>query len=139
MTTKTIKAIIFIIFLVHGIGHYMGIISAWGFKLSRTSTHYSWLFTNLVGDKITQGICFILYALAFIGFIATALSFRDLFLPHSIWQTLALWSSVISALSLIFFWNALAMFFNKAGAVSVNFLTLLSILWLRWPSEIFND
>jgi hypothetical protein len=47
---------------------------------------------------------------------------------ESLWQSLALVTAFISTLCLVLFPNALAMFFNKAGAIAVNLIIYYSVL-----------
>lgn len=139
MTAKTIKLIVFLILLVHGIGHFQGVVASTGIKISKTSSSSSWLLNNFLKDNTSGIICFLLYAITAVGGIIAALSFKGLVFPNHLWQTLVLFTAFSSAVSLILFPNALAMFFNKIGAIAVDVIILLSLLWFQWPSEIFNS
>jgi hypothetical protein len=96
------------------------------------------LFTNLLGDKGSRAIGFIIWLLALLGFIGAGLALLGLLIPQAWWQPLAVISAIISLVGLIFFWNAFAMFFNKLGAVGVNVAVLISLLFLRWPPDLVN-
>lgn len=139
MSISTLRIVIAVILLVHGIGHYMGLLSAVGVKLSSTSSANSWLFTGLLGDTPARIIGFVIYLLAFFGFIAAGLGLLGWLIPRGWWQPLAIGSAIISLFGLIFFWNAFAFFFNKFGAVAVNIAVLICLLRLHWPPEIVTE
>ena len=139
MTTKTVKLIVFITLLVHGIGHLQGVVSSSGVKFTSSTTCVSWLLKGL-GKKTNQIICFILYLAAAVVGIITALCFQHIITGLCTWQTLALITAIVSSLCLIFFPRALAMFFNKARAIAVNLIIYYSILLQgNWPAAIFED
>lgn len=139
MSTKTIKLIALLVLLVHGIGHIQGVVSGFGIKFNESTSNQSWLLKG-VNDKTNRILCVVLYlAAAALGLLA-ALSFKDLLVPVTLWQTLALVTAILSTLSLVLFPKALAMFFNKAGAIAVNLIIYYSILFNgNWPSAIFED
>ncbi len=124
MAKLTITTIVLILFLVHGVGHFQGVFTSIWLKTTSRSTAVSWLLRGL-GKRINRVLCFILYLIPALGFIAAAMSFRDWILPASAWQDLALYSAFISMGGLILFPNALAMFFNKIGElVGIDIRTL---------------
>ncbi len=135
MAKQTITTIVLILFLVHGVGHFQGIVTSLGLRTSR-STSMSWLLKGL-GNRTNSILCFILYLLPALGFIAAAMNFRGWVLPQSDWQDLALYSAFISMGGLALFPNALAMLFNKIGALAVNVTTIVSLLGVYWPEKIF--
>ena len=49
MNSKTLKSIIFIALLVHGIGHIQGVVCGFGVKFRDSSTYLSWLLKGM-GD-----------------------------------------------------------------------------------------
>ena len=91
MNSKTLKSIIFIALLVHGIGHIQGVVCGFGVKFRDSSTYLSWLLKGM-GDTPNRILCILF-------FLSTA---------------------VLSTAGLILFPRALAMFFNLAGAILVN-------------------
>lgn len=138
MTPKNIKLIVFIVLLVHGIGHIQGIISSFGIKFTANTSAVSWLLKSL-GDKTNSLICLILYAASAVFGILCALALYQI-LGGMNWQTLAIITAIFSSLTLILFPNALALFFNKIGAISVNLLIYYSIVFNgQWPVSIFED
>jgi hypothetical protein len=137
MTDKTIKLIAFIVILIHGIGHFQGVLSSLGVKFTKSTTSMSWLLKGL-GAGINRTLCLAFYlASAALGII-TALCFYGMLFAQNSWQDLALTTAIFSALSLILFPNALAMAFNKVGAILVDLLIFYSILFNgQWPGAIF--
>ena len=89
----------------------------------------------MLGEKGSRTLALILFAVCVLGFLATAFSFLGVGLPHESWRTLAIIFAVPSVLSLVAYWNAFAMFFNKVGAIGVNGWILIGLLLLKWPSE----
>jgi len=100
MTPSTLQLLVFIIFLAHGAGHYMGVVTALGYKLSSTSSYSSWFFGTGYGSRM---VCFILYFLAIIGFVLTALSLKNYLILNTYWESLAIISALISISCLLFF------------------------------------
>jgi len=135
MTPKTLRTIVAIFLFVHAIGHGQGIIASLGLLNSETWNVRSWLFDNLIGEKASRTLAMILFIICVLGFLATAFSFLGIGLPHESWRTLAIIFSIPSVFSLIAYWNAFAMFFNKIGAIGVNGWILIGLLILKWPSE----
>jgi hypothetical protein len=139
MTTKTVKLLVLITLLVHGIGHIQGVIAGMGVKFKDNTSNKSWLFQGMT-ENTHRILCTALYLGAALTAILAALGFRDILIPESSWQLFALATAFLSTASLLIFPNALAMFFNKAGAIAVNLLIYYSILFNgAFPAEAFND
>lgn len=135
MSPKTLRTIIAIFLFVHAIGHIQGIVASLGVIKSDTWNVRSWLFDGLLGEKGSRMLAMILFIVIVLGFLATAFSFLGIGIPHEAWRTLAITFAVPSVLSLVAYWNAFAMFFNKIGAIGVNGWILIGLLLLKWPSE----
>jgi len=135
MSPKVLRTIIAIFLFVHAIGHIQGIIASLGVVKSDTWNVRSWLFDGLLGEKGSRILALILFSVCVVGFLATAFSFLGIGLPHDLWRTLAVIFAIPSVLSLIAYWNAFAMFFNKIGAIGVNAWILIGVLIFSWPSE----
>ena len=60
MSTKTIKLLVFIAILVHGIGHLQGVLSSLGVKLNKSTSYKSWLLKTQ-SERTNRVICFFLY------------------------------------------------------------------------------
>lgn len=139
MTTKSIKLIVFIVLLVHGIGHFQGVVASLGVKINKAQPAQSWLLKNQ-NEKVSKTICFILFLAAGLLGILAALSFKGILLPGTMWQSLALVTAFLSTICLVVFPNGFAMFFNKAGAIVVNLIIYYSILFQQnWPAVVFDE
>jgi hypothetical protein len=144
MSGTVLRAIIALVFVVHGVGHAMGIIPALGLINTQGSSQgwlknwssHSWLLTNLLGEAVSRILCVVLYGAALIGFLGATLALLGWGIPHDWWRTLASISAILSLIALLLFWNALIFFFpHKVGALGVNIATLICLLVLAWPTE----
>lgn len=136
MSPTTLRIIIGLVLLVHGIGHIMAFFPALNISSTDTWHHRSWLLTPLIGDTASRVISLILFGAAFVGFIAAALGLFGWLVPDDLWRTLAVVSAVISLVALVLFWNSFATLFpNKIGAIAVDIAVLVSLLVLNWPTE----
>lgn len=139
MSSSTLKLIGFLALLVHGVGHLQGVVSSSGIKFRTTTSNSSWLLKGL-GEKWNRLVCLMLYLAAGVLGIFAALGLRGVLGPDARWTSMALACAIFSTLALVLFPKALAMFFNKAGAIAVNLLIFYSILFNgNWPSAIFED
>ena len=135
MSPKTLRTILAIFLFIHAIGHIQGIVASLGVIKSETWHVRSWLFDGLLGEKGSRTLALILFSICVLGFLVTAFSFIGVGIPHDYWRTLAIIFAIPSVLSLVAYWNAFAMFFNKVGAIGVNAWILIGLLILHWPSE----
>jgi len=139
MSANSVKLIAFLALLVHGIGHLQGAVSSSGVKFRTSTSNSSWLLKG-VAEKWNKLICLVLYLAASVLGIFAALSLRGVLGPESQWTSLAMACAIFSTLGLVLFPKALALFFNKAGAIAVNLIIFYSILFNgSWPSAIFED
>ena len=136
MSGTTLRIIIALVFVVHGVGHSMGIIPAVRPVDVKGWSSRSWLLTPLLGEAASRIISIILYLAALVGFLAAALGLMGWLVPHDTWRTLAVASAVISLVAIALFWNAfVSLIPNKLGAIAVDVATLVCLLGLNWPSE----
>ena len=139
MSSNTLKLIAFLALLVHGIGHLQGVVSSSGVKFRTSTSNISWLLKGL-GEKWNKLICMVLYLAAGVLGILAALALRGVLGPDSQWTSMALACAIFSTLGLVLFPKALALFFNKAGAIAVNLIIFYTILFNgNWLSAIFED
>lgn len=139
MTAKTIKLIAFIVLLVHGIGHFQGVVASFGVKINNAKPASSWLLKSM-SSSANQRISFVLFLITALLGIVTALAFKCILFPENVWQSLAIATAIFSTVCLITFPNSFAMFFNKVGAIVVNLLIYYSVLLNNnWPVAIFKD
>jgi len=136
LSPTTLRTLIGLVLLVHGIGHVMALLPALNITSTEKWHHRSWLLNNILGDTASRIIVVVLFGAATIGFIGAALSLFGWLLPHEYWRTLGTVSAVISLIALALFWNSFAALFpNKIGAIAVDAAVLVCLLWLNWPSE----
>jgi hypothetical protein len=123
MATSTLKLIIMIVLIAHGIGHVIPMLAAFGLKLSSSHSLHSWAFTNLIGEKPTTLLAVIYWLLPLIGFVVAALGMYDVLISYNSWRQVALISAILSMFGLVFFWNAFPFLIpNKVGVIVVNVL-----------------
>ena len=138
MTIKTVKLIAFIALLVHGIGHFQGVAAGLGLKINNASPANSWLLKSL-SDNINKTICLVLFLITGTLGILAALSFKGILIPD-VWQTVAVFTAILSTICLVVFPNGFAFFFNKAGAIAVNLIIYYSIAFSQhWPELLFSE
>ncbi|MBC8505187.1 MAG: hypothetical protein ISR58_06695 [Anaerolineales bacterium] len=135
MSPNTLRTVIAIVLFVHAVGHVQGVMASVGLSTLENWHPRSWLFDNLLGERASQTLAFVIWALCVLGFLATTFAFLGIGIPHGIWRTLAMIFAGLSAVGLIFYWNSLTALFNKIGAIGVNAGILIGLLMLNWPSE----
>ena len=136
MSGTTLRALVAVVLFIHGIGHVMGVIPALKLATVKGWNSRSWLLTPVLGETPSRIISIILFLIALIGFVGSALALLGWVIPHEWWRTLALVSSVISIVTIVLFWNAFVTFFpNKVGALGVDIAVLVCLLALDWPTE----
>lgn len=139
MSASSVKLIAFLVLLVHGIGHLQGVVTSSGIKFRTSTSNTSWLLKGL-GTKWNRIICMGLYLGASIFGVLAALGFRGVLGPASPWPVNALLCAIFSMLGLVLFPKALAIFFNKVGAIVVNLIIFYSVLFNgNWPSSVFDE
>jgi hypothetical protein len=132
----TLRIIIAAVLFIHGIGHIMGVLPALQVGDVAGWNSRSWLLTPLIGETASRILSAVLFLMALIGFLASALALMSWLVPHEWWRTLAVVSAVISLVTVVLFWNAfVALVPNKVGALGVDIAVLVCLLVLNWPSE----
>ncbi len=82
----------------------------------------------------------VFYLVAGVLGIFAALALRGVLGPDSQWTSMALACAIFSTLGLVLFPKALALSFNKVGAIAVNLIIFYAILFnANWLSAIFED
>ena len=136
MSATTLRFIYAAVLFIHGVGHAMGLISAFRPVDVKGWSSRSWLLTPLLGETLSRIISIILFLASLVGFVAAALGLLGWLVPHDLWRTLAVASAVFSMVALVLFWNAFVSIIpNKLGAIVVNAVVLVGLLWANWPSE----
>jgi hypothetical protein len=140
MSDQLVRVIVAVVLLVHGAGHVLGVLPAFGITLGRTQAAGSWLFTDGTGVAGGREMGFVLWAVTLVGFVAAGLALLGWLLPQSWWQGLAIASAVLSTLVVAAFWWGLPFLFpHKLGAMAVNAAVFVCLLWLRWPPQLLAD
>ena len=135
MSDQVIRNIVPLALILHGIGHWMGILTAVGVIKTDAWNSRSWLLTDPLGDTTARVLALVIWALAFLGFLAAGAGAWGWSVTDGSWRTMAVISAVLSLAGLFFFWNAFAMLFpNKIGALAINIITLVAVLIADWPS-----
>lgn len=135
----SIKLIVFITLLIHGVGHFQGVAAGFGVKINNLIARESWFLKEL-GETMNHRLCLILFLITGLLGILTALSFKGILLNESNWHTLAMLTAFFSTACLVLFPNGFAMFFNKAGAIAVNLLIYYSVFINKnWLSMMIED
>ncbi len=139
MSTQTTKIIVGAVLLLHGLGHG-GAFGAllWIRRFPGTDTGAwqparSWLVPSLSASAAAT-VAGIFWVLSAIGFVAASLSFWDVLVPGDIWRQLALGSSIISILGIVFFFGTWPIF-NMLAALAVNMAVFVTQLWMNWPPQ----
>jgi hypothetical protein len=136
MSGTALRVVIGAVLFIHGIGHFVGIMPALRLVNVKGWNSRSWLLTPLIGEAASRILSIILFLVALVGFVASALALLDWLVPHEWWRTLAIVSAAISIVTIVSFWNAFpSLFPNKVGALGVDIAALVCLLVLNWPSE----
>jgi hypothetical protein len=135
MSSQTLRILIPLALILHGVGHWMGILTAAGVIKTDAWNSRSWLLTDPLGDGTTRILALVIWVIAFAGFLAAGAGAWGWSATEGSWRTLAVVCAVLSLVGLFFFWNAFAALFpNKVGAIVINVIALAGILIADWPS-----
>jgi hypothetical protein len=122
INTQTAKLIVFIVLLIHGIGHFQGTFAGLGLTLSESWNGDSPILGRLLSSRNARLVCLAFYTLAGIFTLMSAFSYFGVLLPGSLFKIAGVFAVILSVLSMIFFWHGLSFIMNKLGAVAVNIL-----------------
>jgi hypothetical protein len=135
MSPQTLRIVMFIVLLAHGIGHTMGVLAALGLSTMESWSTHSWLLSGL-GETVNRVLCGLLYGVSVVLFVIVSLALMDWIVPHDAWRSLAVIGAVISLVAVIVYWQGLvALVPNKIGALVVNVAILVVYFIADWPSE----
>ena len=137
MSTSTVRLLTGLVLIIHGIGHALAFFPALNI-FSNENWHYrSWLLSSVLGDTTSRVVIIVLFAIPFLGFIASGLGVFGWLVPHDWWPRLAVVSAVVGMIALAIFWNAFASFFpNKVGAIAVNIAVMWALLGTNSLSQM---
>ena len=145
MSPQFIKILIAGALFVHGLAHARAfgalLAQSLGFFTKSWVPVRSWLFPSLAAP-LPSAVAGIFWLLSAAGFLAASLSVWRIFVPGDTWRQLAIASAIISILGTTFFsgiWpgspGVRRSAFNTAIASTMDAAVLVTLLWLRWPSE----
>ena len=135
MSDHTVRIVVSLALIVHGIGHSMGIMTAAGMSKTETWHSRSWLLTDLLGDSPARLIALVIWVVTFVGFILAGAGALGWSVTEGQWRAITVVCAVVSLIGLVLFWNAFAALVpNKIGAIAVNVIALVGILIADWPS-----
>ena len=129
------RLVIAIVFIMHGVGHVMGVFSVFGLFTGQGLSSRSWLLTGILGDSAASWFSLLLWTAALLGFVGAGFGLLGWLVPEPWWQPLAIGAAVISLLGLLLYWHAFFTLMNKMGAIGVDLAVLVALLWLHWPVE----
>lgn len=122
-----------LLFIMHGIGHTLGLAPVFGWSRAENWSADSWLLTPLLGAQASHWIGAALWIVATIGFIAAGFGLLGWFVPQSTWRTLALIAAFVSLAGLALYWNAFPALGNKVGAILVDAGVIIALIWFYAP------
>lgn len=128
--------LIIIILFLHGVGHVIGIFPTVGLFTEELSAD-SWLLTNLIGQTTARWLGFVLWLAATLSFIGTVLSILSWGIPQDWWRPLAMTASIVSLATIILYWDSFFATSSKVGAMAVDIIVLVVLLWLQRPFREF--
>jgi hypothetical protein len=131
-----ITGIIALVLLLHGIGHVLGLFPTLGWATRPNWTDRSWLLTGLLGETATRRLNALIWLAATLGFVVAGMGLLGQFISAGAWQTLAVLAAFVSLLGIIFYWQAFPDKVNKVGAILIDIVLLVALLWERWSPVI---
>ena len=134
MDDNTLGTLIRIVVLIHAIGHVQGIVVALGLFSTESWNARSWLLTDLIGAEPSRILALVVWVVLTLGFLlvfAGTLGWAPMVGP---WRGLAVILAIVSLAAIILYWNSFALIFNKIGAIAVDVVAIVGILFAHWPS-----
>ena len=110
--------------LLHGIGHILFLMNAWGYW--KIANERAWLFAD--GLKLSQtgeGIIGVLWLAPLIGFVIGTWGF---FAQQTWWGPLVLTTAILSSVMILLWWNSLSAS-SAFFALAFNAVVLVVVLW----------
>jgi hypothetical protein len=131
-----IRTVIALVLAAHGIGHSIGILQT--LKVTTSDPAWdgrSWLLSDVAGPTVTDIVGVALWAIALAGFVILGGVVMG-WLPQDWWTPVAVISSVASLSGLALFPTAFPTF-STIGALVVDVVVLVAVLWYHWvPGDL---
>jgi len=140
MSPNTLRTIVAIVLIAHGLGHALGALAAVGVRLSASHAPDSWLLTGLIGPGPTRAAGVIFWLASLGVFVAAGLALGGWWLDPVHWPALGLAAGVLSLVTVVVFWHGLPFFFpNKLGAILVDIAVLASLFGTSGPAPFVGS
>jgi hypothetical protein len=133
MSSSLLRIAIAVILIAHGIGHTLGLFPLFGWGKSDAWTGQSWLFTGLLGDTPARWLGALIWIAATLGFIAAGMGILGFAPLQAPWRTVAVASSILSLVGVLFYWNGFPDMGPRVGALAVDIVALAALLVMHWP------
>ena len=135
-----LRAVIFGVLLVHGLGHGGALgallwLARWpGSTTGGWQAARSWVLPGIEPSTATA-VAGAFWILSLVGFVAAALAFWELVLPNEVWRPVAVLAAIVSLAGIVLFLGTWPTF-NTLAAIGVNLAVLVTQVWMRWPSDV---
>jgi hypothetical protein len=119
-----------------------GLVHLWLFTLSQRLVEFkpemgwsgkSWLFTGLFGDSTTRLLASILFVVAAVAFVLSGVT---IFFRSDWWWSLLLGASIVSAVTLLLFWDGSVALIVQKGLIGflISLVIFMFLLLARRPA-----
>ena len=130
----SLKLIIGLVLVAHGIGHSLGAFPIFGWAKADGWSGDSWILTGPAGVTATHALGLVLWAAALVGFVVAGLGVLGVAVPVEWIRPVAVVASMVSLVAIGLFWDALPSMVSKVGAIGVDVIVLWAVLVAHWPS-----
>jgi len=112
--------VIAVVFILHGVGHGVGILPCLGKKLSESHSADSWILGSLIGENNSRLVGMAIWCLVMAGFFLSAVGLLG-WVGSGHWRPIAAVSAIFSLTGFSLFPNAFPFLFpNKVGVILVD-------------------
>jgi hypothetical protein len=131
METSTLRWIVLVVLLAHGIGHILGFLESWT-NIPAGFTEQPWLLSSGVTMEGNVGRAFgLLWLVALVAFLGAVFG---LYTHQEWWRTLALAAAFISLFAILPWWNSVTAG-ARIRAVLVDLAVIVALL-PGWGAQI---
>ena len=134
MSDDTLRTVIRLVLLVHAIGHIQGVVVSLGLFSTDSWHPRSWLLTGPLGEDASRILGLVVWVVLTIGFLLVAAGTLGWTPMQGSWRGVAVVLAIISLVAVVLYWNAFALIFNKVGAIVVDVVIIVGLLFADWPS-----
>lgn len=126
----------FILLMIHGIGHLLGVIISFTRTQSENWNTDSWLFNNWTSLSTRRALSSWIFLFPALASIVAALSLKGWFYEVSEWRDVALIAAVSSLIAIAIFPKALYSVFNRTAAIVLNIGIIVLMSMQPWTSIV---